>query len=205
MKVLATALACFAALAVCQGAAFAQQATPLGKHGAPVHKTLVVETVSKYTVFEYSPPLEMTEAKPDFQHPEAAARSLFSAVRAKDYDAYLKCWDARSQAVMAERDRKIGFTPDKWRAMWEGTFRGKRIQLTHWIGYGKYVLLNYRVEPAASAETAQAVLVLAQENGAWKATQDLREDQILTAWNGSTGRIQVMSDANARAASGAGR
>jgi hypothetical protein len=184
---------------VCSSALAQSLITPSSKTLPPKSKTLIVEVVSPFTIYEYSPALEIIDLAenktPSFTHPELALQAYFSAMRSLDYEAYLNCWTKNSQAFMQEKDKQYKFDADKWKSMWATAFVGKKIQIINWINYGKFVLIYYKVSPSANSDTSETTIALTQENGEWKLTQDLRADQILTSWNNPTGRVQVPSDA----------
>lgn len=176
-----------------------QRAQPLSKTGPAVSKALIVETVHPYTVRPYTPELEIPD-KPaseqaSFAHPESTMRAYFGAMKSRDYEAFIACWTSRSRDLMREKDKTMGRTPDQWKAIWQGTFSGKKVYATHWINYGKYVLVNYRVEGPEPVQAGnEAVAVLVQEDGLWKLTQELRTDPLPANWRSESGRIQVPAD-----------
>jgi hypothetical protein len=166
---------------------------PISKTGPVTTKTLIVETVYPFTVQEFAPPLEIamvpSNVQDSFNHPEHTLRSYFSAISSKDYQRYLQCWTKDSQLLMQQKDKSANRSPGQWQDIWQSTFVGKRIQVTHWITYGRYVLFNYRLV-GAPPETGESVVALVQEDGQWKLSQGLREDPVPLNWRESSGRIR---------------
>lgn len=173
--------------------------TPTGKTAPPKAKSLIVETIHPYTLYEYTLPIETVDlkavGKASFANPESTLQTYFTAMKASDYQAFIACWTKSSQILMKEKDKQINFTEAKWRSLCALAFNGKQIYLTHWINYGKYVLINYKVTPSEDPATSEITVALVQEAGEWKLTQELRGDQLLTAWRSPNNRVQVPSDA----------
>jgi hypothetical protein len=171
---------------------------PVSKVGRAENKTLIIETVVPYKSYQYQPFLDILNISSNvdskYKHPELTAKAYFLALTTKNYDAYLDCWTISSQQFMKDKDKQLGFTPDTWKSKWQTAFVGKTIVITHWVKYGKYILLNYKINSTPSPDTDEAVIVLTNENGFWKLTQDLRSDQFVTGWKSPVGRISVPSD-----------
>jgi hypothetical protein len=39
--------------------------------------------------------------------------------------------------------KKLNRPPEQWEGIWAQKFKGRRILATHWINYGRYVLVGY--------------------------------------------------------------
>lgn len=173
---------------------------PISPVKAPQNKTLIVETLHPYTVFEYDPKLLVSSSSasivPDFSNPEATARTYFGALKTQDFDLFTKSWNSISISEMTKNGRILGREREDWRSIWRGTFAGKEIYATHWINYGKYVLIGYRVGAVATSEALdqESTLVLTQEGNQWKLTQELKGDALLSNWKTTSGRVRQPSE-----------
>lgn len=173
---------------------------PMGTTTPAKRRILVVETVHSYDVREYAPALRV-DPKSDLivkfprGSPEGLLFGYFAAMRAGDYEAFFSSWTSESQSLMREQDTKRGFSPTFWREQWRQTFASREIFLTHWINYGKYVLVRFRVGNALPDKSNENMIVLAPTGDGWKLTQELRADQFVSGWDSPTGRIQVPAEA----------
>ncbi|UXH76187.1 hypothetical protein [Roseateles amylovorans] len=187
-----------AALLCCAGALWAAD-VPLGKTSPPNRKSMVVETVYPYTVYEYQPAIEVplfgTGEQPDLSHPEKLLKAHFNYIRTGDYDRNFMLWTAASRQLMEAADKRGNRTKDVWKAVWARAYAGHKMELTHWVTYGRYVLLQYRVSPADGTTPTEATVVVVKEGNEWRLTQELRADPVAVNWRTSPGRIQVPSDA----------
>jgi hypothetical protein len=147
---------------VCQTAQAQTNTSPKAKTLAPKSKTLIIETVAPYVIFEYSPPFEIIDLAsgklPSFSHPELAIQAYFSAIRSLNYEEYLNCWTKNSQAVMRDNDSKIKYDAAKWKAIWADVFVGKNIQISHWINYGSFVLIGFHLARTLKRQKLQSPL-----------------------------------------------
>jgi hypothetical protein len=164
------------------------------------YKTLIVETIHPYAVREYSPPLviatDVPKAAMAFDHPERTLAAYFSAMVRGSYADFLACWTADSAAQLEQVSKKLNRAPEQWEAIWASKFKGRRIEATHWINYGRYVLVNFRIEPALAGEPAdEQPLVLKEESpGVWKLTQALRADAVPQHWKSPGNRVRLPAD-----------
>ena len=195
----------FLAVTCCLSSSPMTHAANLAQPNAPAspatRRILVVETTHPFELREFTPPLEMSAskqstAKGEVAHPEDTLRAYFEALKAGDYERFMSLWSNESQAYMREQDRAAGRTPEFWRSLWSKTFVGRRVMLTHWINYGPYVLIQFRIGDLRPDKTNENILVLKQDAPSiWKLTQELRDDQFLTGWNEPSGRIRVPAEA----------
>lgn len=183
------------------GVALAQdRQQPRAPAKAPEHKSLIVETLHPYAVREYNPPLviatDVSKPAVAFDHPERTLAAYFSAMTRGSYADFLSCWTADSAAQFEQIGKKLNRSAAQWEAIWAQKFAGRRIVATHWINYGRYVLVNYRVEPAVAGETDDEPLAVLKEEspGVWKLTQALRADALPQHWKTPGNRVRLPAD-----------
>jgi hypothetical protein len=166
-------------------------------------KSLIVETVHPYMVRAYNPPLPVattvTKAAMAFDHPERTLAAYFSAMVRGSYTDFLACWTVDSVAQLEQANKKMRRSPEQWERIWATSLAGQRVMAMYWINYGRYVLVNYRVEPSAglapTSEAQEAVAVLIEESpGVWKLTQALRADAVPQHWKANGNRIRLPAD-----------
>jgi len=173
---------------------------PLASAKPPEYKSLIVETVHPYRVREYVPPLvlatDVTKAATAFDHPERTLAAYFSAMARGSYSDFLSCWTADSVSQLEAVNKKLQRSPDQWQRIWAETISGRKVVATHWINYGRYILVNYRIEQRApSVESPEAVAVLMEETpGRWKLTQALRADALPQHWKTRGNRVRLPAD-----------
>src|SRR5215216_4317854 len=177
--------------------ALAQGVTPGTdfKTKEPRQKELVIEYVYSFREFEYDPPIQLKPFKSSTEasnaSPEAAVMSHFSAMYAKDYQWFQSTWSKESQKLNEEHDKKQDRTPEFWLNLWDKVLSAKRVELTHRIESGKYVLIRYRLVPISGGPaTFEDLLALTIENGRWILTQELASDPLLRYWNAKELRIR---------------
>lgn len=172
---------------------------PMARTGAPVKKTLIVETVYPYTVFEYNPPLDLpmlrSDENADLTHPEKLLKAYFSYLRSGNYEGYISLWTESSKRLMEDADKRANRTKETWRALWAGAFQSRNVQVTHWVTYGRYVLLQYRVVTANPSPSDEATAVLVKMGSEWRLTQELKADPVVANWRAAPSRIQIPADA----------
>jgi hypothetical protein len=181
----------FLVLTVCTcQLALAQGVTPRAefKTKEPRQKELVIEYVYSFREVEFDPPIQIkpfkSSTEASYDSPEAAVMSHFSAMYAKDYQWFQRTWSKESQKLNEEDDRKKERTSEFWLNLWDKVLSGKRVELTHRIESGKYVLINYRLIPISGGPaTFEDLLALTTENGRWVLTQELASDPLLRYWN----------------------
>src|SRR5215216_2015915 len=133
---------------------FGQQKSPSGTGGtvfkttAPKIEQVVAEDAYYFKISQYTPPVNVKLLKPDeasYDAPESAAISGISAMASKDFSWYRQTWTQASQRMMEDRDKSLNRAQSFWVELWEKTFKNKRIELTHRIETGDYVLIVYRL------------------------------------------------------------
>jgi len=178
----------------------ASVAQPTAPTSSASRRILVVETTHPFELREFTPPLEMnapkkSTAQGEKVNPEETLRLYFEALKSGDYERYMSLWSKDSQVLMREQDRSANRSPEFWRNLWSSAFVGKRVVLTHWINYGPYVLIQFRVGDLRADKSNENLLVLKQESAStWVLTQELRNDQFLSGWNDPSGRIRVPAE-----------
>ncbi len=187
-----------AALLCCSGLLWAADA-PLGKTSPPNRKTMVVETVHPYTVYEYQPPVVLplfsAGEQQDLSHPEKLLKAHFNYLRTGDYERNLLLWTAASRQVMEAADKRGNRDKAFWTGLWSRAYANRKVELTHWVTYGRYVLMQYRVSSDDGVAPSEATVAVVKEGNDWRLTQDLRADPVAVNWRTSPGRIQVPADA----------
>jgi hypothetical protein len=158
-------------------------------------KQLVVEYVYSFRELEFERPVQLTPLKSSSQasyvSPELAVLSHFSAMYAKDYQWFQNTWSRESQKLNSESDKKQNHTPQFWTDLWVKVLTDKRVELTHRIETGKYVLIIYRLVPTSGGPaTFEDSLALTNEDGRWVLTQELANDPLLTYWNAPELRVR---------------
>jgi hypothetical protein len=166
----------------------------------PVTKTLVVEQLHVFRLAKYSPPyllrLDVKSGAPSFATPEDAVLAHFRAMKQRDFSKFMTTWTKDSQAFMRKRDEERGRAEAFWVSAWEKALERQKVELSSWLQYGKYILIEYRMSREDGPGTVfEDTVALTRENGEWKLTQELAADPILANWNAPTGRIQILSDA----------
>lgn len=161
-----------------------------------VRKTLIVETLHPFIIHEYSSSIDMNKKMQlDQSSPEAIFVNYHQGLMSTSYEDSLKFWDEESQKMMLKFNKEKGFTPEKWKTLWNNSYTGKKVLLTHFVNYGKYVLLRQVILDSENKLQSENTMALKKVEDKWKLTQDLRADQIMNTWNGSQLRIQVPSSA----------
>lgn len=163
------------------------------------NKTLVVEQVFPYTLIRYKPLTKLnllkSRSEESYSGPEDALRSHFSSMHAKDYDWFLGTWSAASKQQMQLQNHSRGRDAAFWVAAWGKALSGKQIELTSWLNYGKYVLIEYRiVSGTGDTNSFTDTIAMVKEKNQWKLTQELSADPILSHWNSPSGRVQIPSN-----------
>lgn len=178
---------------------FAQNSTltsPAVASKPAVRKTLIVETLHPFIIHEYSSSIDMNKKMQlDQSSPEAIFVNYHQGLMSTSYEDSLKFWDEESQKMMLKFNKEKGFTPEKWKTLWNNSYTGKKVLLTHFVNYGKYVLLRQVILDSENKLQSENTMALKKVEDKWKLTQDLRADQIMNTWNGSQLRIQVPSSA----------
>lgn len=165
--------------------------------GRPIYKTLIVETIYPFSVIKFDAPINIPilkgRANASYGSPEDAVISQFSAMIGGNYEWFKETWTISSWQMMQETDKRNNRGSDFWLDLWRKNLASKSIQLTSWVNYGSYVLVEYQLVDKG-VKSGIGVVALIKEGGQWKATQDLSKDPIFLNWKSSTGRIQVPPD-----------
>ncbi len=192
----ATTFAVVAAMGALLGAAPAgadpaRAPQPLFPTGTAKVEKVIEEVSYFYRIMNYQPFVAVAPVSKDaarYDSPEAATIAAVSAMSAGDFAWWRSTWTASAQRTMDERDRQLQRTVADWQAVWKRALDGKRVEITRRIETGPYVLVVYRLVPAAST-TAEAqaspelATVLVREGEKWLATQDLAGDPVLSYWD----------------------
>ena len=180
---------------ICQ-LALAQRDVPKSefKTKPPRDKQLVIEYVYSFREIEFERPVQLTPisaAQALYTSPEMAILSHFSAMYAKDYQWFQTTWSKEAQRLNEESNKKENHTPQFWIDLWGKVLADKRVEITHRIETGKYVLIRYRLVPKSGGPaTFEDLVAFTNEDGRWVLTQELASDPLMTYWNAPDLRIR---------------
>jgi hypothetical protein len=175
--------------AVTSVAAQTPPAAPPFPTAPPVVKKIVVEEEFGFAERRYDPPVEFAAIERNAARddtPEATTIAMLSAMSRGDVAWFRSLWDAESARLLAEDDKKHGRDDAFWIATWARVLRDRRIVLTNRIETGDYVLIAYHLMPLQANHKPEDVIrletPLKQQDGRWRATQELSSDPVLLYW-----------------------
>jgi hypothetical protein len=152
----------------------------------PVRKEVIVEQVYSYQVQQYTRPILIQKNTPvptAKLSAEAASIARFAAIMNGDYDAFLASWTAEAKSDHLESNLKDGNGPDFWKALWQKAFHNARIELTHRISTGEYIIIGYLVRDVVNQSVRlESSVVFKKVGQAWLATQELKSDPVFIFW-----------------------
>lgn len=185
-------------------ATVAQTAPEFPTGPARVEK-VVEEMAYFYRLSAYQPAVAVqpvARASASYDTPEDAAIAAISAMLTGDYAWFLETWTPAARRAFEQRNAELGRGPEFWTSAWQKGFAGKRVELTHRIETGPYVLIAYTIvdpaAPPAAVEEGTGVrrpfltTVLEERDGRWLATQDLAADPVLMFWDRPGYRVEKM-------------
>lgn len=191
----------------CAVAPVAALSAPTPKTDFPTGPTRVEKVIEEiayyYRLRPYEPAVEVrptTREGARYDTPEAAAIAGISAMLSGNYAWFLDTWTPEARQAFEKRNAELGRGPEFWTEAWARAFAGKRVELTHRIETGRYVLVAYTLvdpnTPPAPPDEETGVrrpfltTVLIEQDGRWLATQDLGADPVLMFWDHPGYRVQ---------------
>jgi len=171
------------------------QIGPASPAAPALYKNMIVETVYPLKVQQYSPNKKLVlladQAKASYSHPEETLQAHFSAMAELNFEWFLTTWDSQSANQITKKNRELNRDSSYWTGLWKKMLAGRDVELTHWVNYGRYVLIAYRIKAMNATEKEFSdTVALTKEGNYWKLTQELANDPILTYWNAPSGRVQ---------------
>lgn len=151
---------------------------------APTARQITVITHYLYRQADYNPtfalPLVRKE-QANYGSPEATLSARASAMTALDYDWWLSTWDGPSRALVLDRDKTQGRTPQSWLDQWKA-LHSVRMTLRRRIDASDHVILIYVLASADGKEVGgfEFPAVLHKLGKQWFSTQDLANNPLLT-------------------------
>lgn len=159
-------------------------------------KTIVSENIYRYTVLRYSPPVTITQLEKPLKcsqgSPEETVIAMVSAMSSLDYDLWSTCWKSAYQPKGDASTRK------EMLSAWRRVVVGKSLILKHRIETGRYVLIEYLLQPtdknveSSPNQTVTSTITLEKTVDKWLATNELAADPVRLFWQKPEYRQQVI-------------
>lgn len=137
-----------------------------------VQREFVVQYVYDYAFSTYTPPVALPIQPREGAKrttPEAALIAILSAMRAGDYEAWLKCWDENSRNTFIAAAKEKKQDASYWQKIWKEDFGSREVFLVDRIETVSFVILDVRVAGAS----ASIPVIFKFANQEWSATNEL--------------------------------
>jgi hypothetical protein len=145
-----------------------------------VQRAFIVEYVYDYAYSAYKPEVVLPVISPlqaKRSTPEDALIGFFSAMRSGDFEAFVKSFDATSQAALRAGVKEKNQGPAYWQNVWKNMFGGKTVTLVDRIETNGFVILDTRLASGPANPPFPTIFKLVDHN--WVVTNDLEDSPVL--------------------------
>ncbi len=118
----------------------------------------------------------------DFTTPEKAFVSRMSAIKVKDYEWWLDCWDLESKKLFLDVNKAKGRGKKYWKETWNDLPDNYLVNVIRKIFYEQYVIFTYRLTSVDGKDLSGGMefpIVFRNENGNWRVSLALRASPLL--------------------------
>lgn len=156
---------------------------------------IVRESLYRYVVFRYEPPVIVTHLSKSSECPQATPEdtliSMVEAMASLDYILWSQCWKPEYKP---ETDTS---TRENMLAAWRRVVVGKSLILKHRIETGTYILIEYELQShddiGKSKEPITSMATLEKTGDKWVLTNELASDPVRLFWAHPDYRQQIIA------------